>query len=201
MALWTSCADLVTLGWELPSVTLNGEKLSIVNFLGQGGSSMVFEAQSNSGRVVIKKYLPGPNTRDIRDNEVAMLRYTAECGNITKLVDAQPMLLILKPVGVHFAVGARQTTIAHSEDNRLLITSTLICQLLDILEKLLNKFKIVHRDIKLSNIFVHNNQVMLSSHIVADLSRSCLMTLVLLSKLVKHLCSSMVHYVMLPTVY
>lgn len=152
------CTDPVDLGWKLPAFTFKGQPTSIVRMLGQGGSSIVYEAQSGSNALVVKQFRNG-SQKQILENEESILKHIIGCSNVPQLMEAQRenLILILTPVGQHFASDMNSHFTAHMDSTKCFLTAPLAQQLVDTLRTLHNQ-KIIHRDIKLSNLFVVNNQ-------------------------------------------
>ena len=152
------CTDYVTLGWNLPTFTYNDKPLKIVKMLGQGATSIVFEVEQNKETFVAKQFRPGTN--HILANEANMLKIASQYNKIPKLLAQQDSVLILQPVAMPFAADVDSYIMALRGKKPLaMLTLPLMLQLVDLLEQLHKNCGIVHRDIKLSNLFENKGEV------------------------------------------
>ena len=151
-------SDLPALGYEALSV----QGVSILEYLGRGGSCVALKGKLDSGETdaVVVKVFEGED-EEAMNNEQSMLTTLSEIENIPKCLGVFPVLvdgqLSTKKALVCSPVGDVVLPIKYGRSSR----GSHLSDLVTILEQAHRK-GIVHRDVKPENIFLVNDTVLLN---------------------------------------
>ncbi len=158
--------DLSKVGYTLPEVTVGGDLVALEVMLGTGGFGTVFRSKYQGKSCVVKVF---HNAADllIEKNNLELvkdIKLPPDC-LLTQFVAVSDDIssMVLEPEGSPFA--ATPDSHADAVKQRLrgettvttntLVSSRQFCLLVDLLQCLHEKAKLVHRDIKLATMFSH----------------------------------------------
>lgn len=124
------------------------EKEQAEEFLGLGGSSVVYQSTWKKQPVVVKKFFPQFADRVRKERGNLNNLYTFGIKHVTQLlgISEDGMSLIVSPVGKPYRKQGVNNI--YQKD---------LCDLLDILHEVHLKAGLVHRDLKLTNMFRDEN--------------------------------------------
>jgi len=139
-------------------IMIDRDPVIINELLGIGGSAVVYSGQYREETVVVKRFNSADEEGHLRNEERRLRQVANLVPLVPKLIacDTGQLVLLLSPVGDNFASrlshftypnihdAGHQTTVATADD---------FCQLVNILEKVHKDYKLVHRDVRLSNFF------------------------------------------------
>jgi hypothetical protein len=149
-------------GWELPTVTFEGHDIKLIDVIGEGASSIVYEGElSKSKEKVCVKYFRKENDphmeRELTNLEI--IKPLANQGMVTNLI-GQHFACTCEQIGEatrrHFLNASPKS--AYDKRTFNISTASDFCSLIDIITKV-HKLGLIHRDIKHGNFFKYNNQV------------------------------------------
>eukprot|EP01124_Arcella_intermedia_P036747 TRINITY_DN9696_c0_g2_i4.p1 TRINITY_DN9696_c0_g2~~TRINITY_DN9696_c0_g2_i4.p1 ORF type:complete len:560 (+),score=110.36 TRINITY_DN9696_c0_g2_i4:55-1680(+) len=168
------CQSTDDMGFEFSSISLEGRTISIVNYLGQGGTSVVYEGQfegldvsfsTTSSFMDLESVFPATpvvklyrqNAAQYLENEVQILKQLSSVASVPKLIGTiGSRILVTVPMGI---------SLVHSKTNPdAQVKGNHFKELIKTL-KIVHELNIVHRDIKLSNVYLNpkfDNLILLS---------------------------------------
>jgi hypothetical protein len=154
--------SLSQLGWNLPCITINGTRLRLESFLGQGGSSVVYQSTHGGVPVVAKCFRPTVPHRLAEEAEVLAIlveKVPALCGSRVPTIvgtDQTAGAIVLRPPGKPFA------TCCDHGGVRVSMTFKHFEQLVNVLQQIHTEVGFVHRDLGLHNMFDVNGDLLLN---------------------------------------
>jgi hypothetical protein len=139
---------LLETGTENAVVSFQDHVASPKRLLGEGATSHVFCVEWKQKEHVLKRFFP--SKLSFYDAEVANLKLCEKVPNVTKLIaeNRADLMLLLEPIGTRFA-----------SDN--LLTKSLLLQLIDVISAV-HTCGLVHRDIKIENVFSVDGMILLN---------------------------------------
>ncbi|KAL6073720.1 SAM domain (Sterile alpha motif) domain containing protein [Balamuthia mandrillaris] len=140
-------------------IVIDEEPVIMNELLGIGGSAVVYSGQYKGDTVVVKRFNSADNIYHLQNEKRCLEEVQDLVPSVPKLVadDEEQLVLLLSPVGGHFASRLSHCTNRNTSHDRqtMLAMADDFCQLVNILEQVHHNYGLVHRDVRLSNCFRH----------------------------------------------